>query len=136
MSDDKEPTQEQIKEFWEWVGLKLKDMHYKHTTGFNYHGKVYESEPKEVYHWILDKGVILTEPEGVDFGLNLPPIDMNHIFSYALSSVNFASIADVDQEGKRFFSAEVLLDGTNNIVIHEDPALALFWAIWEVIKSG
>lgn len=126
------PNNEQVTIFWEWCGVKRKDMGYKHRTGFNYHGKVHEYE-HDTYHWILYDDSLPTG--GVDFGLDLPPIDLNHIFEYALPHVEFALVADVDRENKRFYSAEVIVNRINDEVIDDDPALALFWAIYGVIKN-
>uniref|UniRef100_A0A6M3JNV7 Uncharacterized protein n=1 Tax=viral metagenome TaxID=1070528 RepID=A0A6M3JNV7_9ZZZZ len=73
------PTNEQIKEFWEWCGFKVAL------------GKLY---------WYPDKEFSPAR--------RLPSVDLNNLFKYAVPKLNMPVI----------------------------PALALFWAIWEVIKKG
>ena len=58
---DKQPTQKQIKEFWEWCGFRL-------------HGEV----PGE-HLWYA--------PDGIVFNCGLPIIDLNNLFKYAFAKL-------------------------------------------------
>ena len=109
-----EPTQEQIKEFWEWCGL-------------HYHGEAGE--------------LLVYAPDGTVFNCGQPRIDLNNLFKYAVpkldkmgnhlilrSHVYSESLVDSPD-----YEAEI----AGGIKSHSiDPALALFWAIWKVISNG
>ena len=117
-----EPTQEQIKEFWEWCGFKPPDM-----TRVHWHAK---------------------RPDFTDMpdGTWPPDIDLNNLFKYAVPKLlpkhDFAIyyVLDVDTppEGAWTISMSCSGHGEHGIIRlrHKDPALALFWAIWGVIKDG
>ena len=106
------PTEAQIKEFWEWCGLT------KIKRG-----------------WKFPDGDAL-----IDCGN--PPIDLNNLFKYAVPklkengfmvSLNLLGSIIGDWScrlHKGFFPNETFAEKENS-----DPALALFWAIWEVIHN-
>ncbi|KKK70402.1 hypothetical protein LCGC14_2924340 [marine sediment metagenome] len=122
---NKEPTEAQAKEFWEWCGLKFKK---QGIMGINYYN--------------TPNGGFVSEP----------PIDLNNLFEYAVPKLwNFGllecifhrEIAMFDDSGKFreqekvYYRWHLLLESQilNPIDGYgETPALALFWAIWEVIK--
>lgn len=104
-----EPTQEQIKEFWEWCGFAY-DEKDRGSTWVG--GK-----------WKYGTGYSWTE---------LPPIDLNTLFRWATPKV-IPLLKGSDHE---FFGWKRLLDNwLPYLVLGEDPALALFWVLWQV-KEG
>ena len=88
------PTNEQIKEFWEWCGQVTVRRVRSHEPG---------SFRDQAYY---------------------PTLDLNNLFKYA--------VPKLDEETKKAVFDEwlYLMDVNRN----EDPALALFWAIYGVIK--
>lgn len=124
------PTEEQIKKFWEWCGFKKREYD---TTGFIVH----------ITDWKYPNG---------KYHDNLPDLDLNSLFKYPVPKlmkdgwacrVQSSPLRDNDT-GKTIFEwsgyAEVfyirydkpLSFKTNHYAIDADPALALFWAIWEI----
>ena len=100
----KEPRQEQIKEFWEWCGIDIE--------------KFVDGVPLER----IGEGRYLAHP-----------IDLNNLFKYAMPKVTDWEI------GKHFPGGYYVLVYLNTkynkgYAVNKDPALALFWAIWSVIK--
>ena len=69
----------------------------------------------------------------------LPPIDLNNLFKYAVPKLDGLTLTT-------YYKADYGIDGfcacvdsktnTSGDHDHEDPALALFWAIYEVMKSN
>jgi len=120
----KEPTEARVKEFWEWCEFRSNAM--KLSEG----------------GWNFPKG---------GWDIKLPPIDLNNLFKYAVPKLQ-RGIA-----GWELFNVDFFLDGDwitcrlefskdgkhglpdNKAFVNEcictDPALALFWAIWEVLKG-
>jgi len=106
-----EPTEAQIKEFWEKIGLP-----------YSGYGNAEREKAK-----------------------SLPPIDLNNLFKYAvpllrnLSEDNTLQDIEFHWQGINISNLvecnlvfdEAQFDGTD-----KDPALALFWAIWEVLKEA
>jgi hypothetical protein len=93
-------TEEQIKKFWEWCGLRP-DI-------------------------LLDK--------------SLPPIDLNNLFKWAVPKLH--ELGDKEWietiEFTWFGTVRCTLypfDLPEIYVNDEDPALALFWAIWKVLDE-
>lgn len=120
MTEQEQPTEAQIKEFWEWCGLTRIKRGWKFPDG----------------DALIDCGN--------------PPIDLNNLFKYAVPKLFTWSI------GKNWELQDDLTIKENGIkasvdlhwvdpnkydqikaseAISETPALALFWAIWEVIKN-
>lgn len=105
------PTDEQIKEFWEWCGVQP---HIK-ITGVKYHAGMAldgSGRMESVY----------------------PPPDLNNLFKYAVPKLQY----QVNLKNIRDGWLCMLFNGKQNPprieVIGEDPALALFWVIYEVLK--
>jgi len=95
-----EPTWEQIKEFWEKIGLP-----------YSGYGNAKREKAK-----------------------NLPPIDLNNLFKYAVPKVidnNDYFRLFYDRSNQRWDCQAGL-----NLTSHKDPTLALFWAISEVLKEA
>jgi len=104
MNTNKEPTEEQIKELWEWCGF------------------TYSYLPP---HFVTPNG------ESLD---SEPDIDLNNLFKWAVSKLIERGIHSIeflyDEDGVRCFLAPL-----SNWTRDQDPALALFWAIYKVIKN-
>ena len=108
----KVPTEKQIKRFWEWCG-------------FNFAGdEGYVGFPNGTLHPIGDT----------------PPVDLNNLFKYAVPKLMKTNqwvgmISTQMSKGTQYTfvvykSGDIIGDSDNT-----DPALALFWAIWKVIKG-
>ena len=107
-------TKEEIKEFWEWCGIKY--MKHQGQEG-----------------WI--------RPD-IDFAFSSPPaIDLNNLFRYAVPKVLYCRLS---YRGREDYVAEVSnipsqdidhICGDSVFRVNKDPALALFRAIQEVIKN-
>jgi len=112
----KEPTDEQIKEFWEWCGFWYNEKEMGSTwVGGKWHHRTH------YYDW-----------------RELPPIDLNNLFKYAVPFL-LAS----DRYSIRIYTHKANNEVT--IIAHyhgdvsyqkgnPDLALALFWAIYEVFR--
>ena len=105
------PTEAQIKEFWEWCGFML------------------EGIPNDV-------GICWAYPPDGKCRKNLPPIDLNRLFKYAVPNISFGEMKVYLREDNSWV---VLLNyvGKNDNDYSgqgETFALALFWAIYEVMK--
>ena len=88
-----QPTEEQLKKFWEKCGFK------QHTPiGYRYIYPDYRIAP-------------------------LPPIDLNNLFKYAVPKLTKPELTYVLND----WNIRMLLFG-------QDPALALFWALYEVLN--
>ena len=103
-----EPTEEQIKKFWEWCGFNLTC--YSHYLAWFINNKCLYSEVRE-YDNPIDK---------------LPPIDLNNLFKWAVPTLK-----DTCEEWWSVI-VEWAKDITGN---YEKDTLALFWAINKVIKE-
>jgi len=57
----------------------------------------------------------------------LPPIDLDNLFEHAVPKLDSFSLGE-----RRYILLKWIEDVVSN---KSDPALALFWAIWEVIKQ-
>jgi len=118
------PTDAQIQELWEWCGLHIEEQIWKEDH-FEPDGRWYDSEG------LLYRG---------DFQYGIPSIDLNNLFKYA--------VPKLEKEGRmphlhpygmpnRYwvgFDARCELQEFTAPITPEKYALALFWAIWEVIK--
>ena len=103
------PTQEQIKEFWEWCGLKLM------------------RAPDGNYHWFqlsADGNYDIVSP--VDSETDLPCVDLNNLFKYAIPLA--IKKAETNQPRRLGLLFLWWLDKIREGYSFED---ALFWAIWE-----
>ena len=112
----KEPTEEQVKEFWEWCGFTRSNSQNNYIAG-------------RVWHY----------PNGTE-EWNFPiPIDLNNLFKYAVPIVYKAGLQIVFQclSTSRYdcYIADPYERKSTKTITNTDPALALFWAIREVIKS-
>ena len=116
-----QPTKAQIKEFWERYGFEWRKSIQLRTE-------------------LTSKGIApILSQEGWYFGdeffkndFMLPPIDLNNLFKYAVPKLKAPDYLKfrIRKEG---YMCEVRCFGVQeNAYYYEDPALALFWAIWGV----
>ena len=109
------PTEEKIKRFWEWCGFT-----------------------------VTSKGVIYGDAIMVDDSchhiMELPEIDLNNLFKYAVPKLH-AYVLQSFHKNHSYHHASVVLNeytGLEDVIVSstdvprdEDPALALFWAIYK-----
>ncbi len=132
MGSDKQPTQEQIKEFWEWCG-------FEEVWAANGSWWQYESY-KETNHWWEDSSSRKYK--------ELPPVDLNNLFKYAVPKALEDNSSFIDLQTRRYIAptqedlvtsyiCEIWSDNGQGSIVRQsqDVALALFWAIWEVIHG-
>jgi len=98
-----EPTQEQIKEFWERCGWEIQTREIKDASGQVCH---------PISSWF--GGVETASPD----------IDLNSLFKYAVPKAREDLFEDAFIR-KMWGWMELVLDG-------DDPALALLWSLWQV----
>ena len=124
------PIKEQIKEFWKRCGITWK----------NEGGCFAAYQDKELIIYLTD--TILKD--GVWHKrtlLDVLPIDLNNLFKYAVPKVQEMGYGVLlcDYCSKPPFNCELYSYDTDHeqpasTAKDNDPALALFWAIWEIIK--
>ena len=112
---DKQPTQERIKEFWEWCGVVEI---IRPTTDENYH----------TYRF----------PDGQLSGA-YPDLDLNNLFKYAVTKLSAGGIIIEFLHYQNWYCQ--IKNSSSKIITYspnycEYPALALFWAIWEIKGDG
>lgn len=106
----KEPTQEEIKGFWEWCGFT--ELH----TGKEWNNLFWESPSK-------------------DWCYPVPPaIDLNNLFKYAVPALNKKLDRHIDlYQSVHGWVCDI---GLGDLEVEDnDPAIALFWAIWGMINE-
>jgi hypothetical protein len=66
----------------------------------------------------------------------LPPIDLNNLFKYAVPKLHdcIVSFDTTDEYNCNLYTVHKGYTD-NQRVRNIDPAVALFWAIWEIIKN-
>ena len=109
-----QPSDSEKREFWEWCEFKF---------------------IKDGYGWGQDSWL---SPLG-DTLLKLPNLDLNNLFKYAVPKLkdNYQYELIGWNEGQHRAVINKFQKGwaeTYTIAMDKDPALALFWAIWEVIQ--
>ena len=105
----KEPTEEQIKRFWEWCGIKP-TKHYEQTHF-----------QQGAFYW------------------EYPPIDLNNLFKYGSSLFVSMACGSINEENWKGAWAKAITHDRQKIgeigEVGLTPALALFWAIYKVLKK-
>jgi hypothetical protein len=119
-----EPTKEQIQEFWELCGFKFSPKTEEVRFG----------SPQPMYstdnYWIY--------PDG-KYHHALPLINLNNLFKYAVPRLTkqslWCTLSAISQAPgySAFIESNEGLAKPNSV--NTDPALALFWAIWEVLRG-
>ncbi len=114
---NKEPTPEQIKEFWEWCGFRVGQIGSAVT-------------------WYSPTGAII-------FGY--PPRDLNNLFKYAVpiarktikKACNPPRNSGRHSYDTRHWTRCLFDKWLDEVLIRgKDPAIALFWALWAVMKEA
>ena len=131
---DKQPTtQEQIKEVWEWCGfryIRIDDIPWCQKPAYYETDYWYAND-----HWIY--------PDGSKHG-KIPNLDLNNLFKYAVPKLVRCQLWRNLAYDKGIIGGdwEAIVTTGDQTTCHllghgegNDPALALFWAIWEIIKS-
>ena len=110
----KEPTDEQIKEFWEWCGFWYNEKEMGSTwVGGKWHHRTH------YYDW-----------------RELPPIDLNNLFKYAVPKAldkletRFDTLTNTVR-GLEMLFAKWIQNMSRGYSVED----ALFWAIYEVIHG-
>lgn len=110
------PTDEQIKKFWKWCGFRIEEAPSLYTP---------MNEPLRYYK-------VLRFPDGEhNLDLQYPLIDPNNLFKYAVPKL-FTGQSKMERNGTYLLLCKAMRDYTDG----QNPALALFWAIWKVIENG
>ena len=107
---NKKPTEAQIKEFWEWCGFSIGE---------------YSDE------WVA--------PDNYTCFHGTPPIDLNNLFKFAVPKLEECGYkyeigATTSSTQHRVAIRDRCFSLIGRLHWNDDPALALFWAIWEVIN--
>ena len=121
-----EPTQEQIKEFWEWCGFKL-------IT------EVWEQI--KVLNWSLDRAselpeMVIISPDD-SFIKELPSFDLNNLFKYAVPKAIDKIMLPQEQGCSCEIAYAIIFKKWLQYLELDIPnhVTTLFWAIWEVIEK-
>jgi len=118
-----EPTEEQIKRFWEWCGFRHITAKYCKLC------KRWEGE-----YWLKERiGRRIYRPE-------LLVLDLNNLFKYAVPKIESLDIVGLypSNENNKLWSCILTRFGLDKdtVAYGKDPALALFWAINKVIEDA
>ena len=121
------PTDKQIKKLWEWCG-------FKHGVPFPELAKRKDIPHPERFlkeQWYIHKGFANTE---YPYCGSEPIVDLNNLFKYAVPKVRYFSMF---YDSKLKFLVSVDGGEETGVATAEgnDPALALFWSIQEVINE-
>jgi hypothetical protein len=73
---------------------------------------------KKFYSWFAPNKLFICD--------DAPPIDLNNLFRYAVPKV---------EEANSEATVYILHQLCEAVYHHQDPALALFWAIWSVFHA-
>lgn len=142
-----EPTEEQIKELWEWCGLEVKLLwgYYDAETGYFKPNPTGEKTARDIeQEWCFRDG-----EQQLTWCEELPPIDLNNLSLYAIPKL----IKDITTELEIHFDYLPNPDKWNCMLgdgfyefgeskyniktaSGDTPALALFWAIYSVIDKS
>ena len=105
-----QPIDTQVREFWFKFGLRCDNV-----------------------GWYVPINEVDAVPDYYIGGLSTPDLDLNNLFKYAVPKLGELRLRMLGQTKKRMFYCSV----GGNILSHsyvedKDPALALFWALWQV----
>ncbi len=121
------PTQEQIRELWEWCGFKIEwDSPYNKS-------RCAIIFPDGSRHRLLSESLdVIVDP--IKY---LPPMDLNNLFEYAVPKLGDKwALRIIKYVDSPLFHIELTYCTLKYGEIKTEdanPALALFWAIWGVI---
>ncbi len=117
---DQYPTKEELNEFWKWCGFNYRQLTWLDTlhTRFEQEG------------WIYPDGTMGSTPEKL---FNLPTLDLNSLFKWAVPKLEHWHIQKTYKEFRReqvYVAVQGQLGDRFSNYWGDNPALALFWAIW------
>jgi len=104
-----EPTEAQVKEFWEWCGFSIGEY---------------------IDEWVA--------PDSYTCFHGMPPLNLNNLFKYAMPKLPLLRFSYETQTIPKLYRWETMEANQPHLTVVEsnDPTLALFWAIWEVITNS
>ncbi len=119
LKEENMPTEAQVKEFWEKCGLH----YYPDCECIRIKGICW-GESEETHgingHWHFTR----------------PSIDLNNLFKYAVPKV-LEGGRDINLGNTSSGWACIIIDGNGETCNEDkDPALALFWAIYPILKEA
>lgn len=133
MTKNSLPSKEQVRKFWEWCGLQIELVWASESydfPGYNFYSKKNEFTN---YHIPAFKD---------EFGewQEVPELDLNNIFKYAVPKLlpKYSLELITWNEGRYKVIINKAVKGwaeTFTTRVGNDPALALFWAIMEIING-
>ena len=123
------PTEEQIKEFWEWCGLVHIDNPISNEAANACEAMMIDRPVNGWYNPDYQKGT-----SKLISLRDAPIIDLNNLFAYALQKLGdglqqIILQPDISEWYCGLTPSDKLYEAGN-----KDPALTLFWEIWEVLK--
>lgn len=92
-----------------------------------------EAQVKEFWEW-YGRHIYWTRKQGWSA---FPPIDPTNLLRWAVPKVKYCSLTKPEHKSyKGMWLCEVRVEGDSAHSENKDPALALFWALWEVKDNG
>ncbi len=125
----KELTAEQMREFWELVGFRFVTVRARTFEIVRGRKRSYETSEQR---WLQPncefENKLYPSYHSVPFvDWELPPLDLNSLFKYAVPKLTDAQKARLPGHFSKQGSVFTML------AFEEDPALALFWAIYKIL---
>jgi len=120
MSNKGQPTQEQLKRFWEWCGFQF----WQPVEG----GAIDVLDPDGSFYLSPSK-------------LAIPSLDLNNLFKHAVPRATkdgFTVELEASNKSEIYWAMAIDYRNLPEEVYwsdSKDPALALFWAIWEAMEA-
>ena len=109
-----EPNEEQTKRFWDKLGVRK----YPNPE------------------WAKMSSVKSVQQQQEVFDRRLPKIDLHNLFKYAVPKIKgFVKLSKSDNHIDYIATVEDYELNQEGKIANPDPAIALFWAIWEVLNG-
>ena len=115
---DKEPAKEQLIKLWEWCGFKKFGW-----TNWDHYAKPGEEPPKG-----------MSVQKAYDGTYSLPKLTLDNLFKYAVPKLDYWLLSN--EKTKRPGAVAQYHGKLSGTVFNSDPALALFYAIYELLKES
>jgi hypothetical protein len=123
------PTKEQIQVFYEWCGFEYRQGTGEYALwGHWWDGSMYDKFPRICLENLFKYAVPKLQQEGWGCRVQSSPLRDNDTGKEIYAWTGYASIFYVRYDNTS-------LTKRDYYAIDPNPALALFWAIWELIKS-
>lgn len=122
------PTKEQKKIFWEWGGFSTAIKQARHLVNDSLIGF-----PQYEY----TNEVVVVYPDGLwSFdGNDYPSIDIKSIFKWIMPKLKMYELNRYNNGELHTAWVSLSEDGGWQAATSEDPALALFWAVYKIIEK-